>query len=263
MKERYIPYYERISPVAAFRFLLDSLFASPRRRLALRNRQNDYAWLTQHPEMLPLHLAINRLLLSGIAQVDSYDYGEGYFYQSMDMVGVSGFRDTRARIEAMDLLRHIENKNVLEIGCNAGFLAASIAPSAGSVVGFDIMPHLIEIGSCIQQHLQLENTELLTCSFEEFETNRQFDVVLSFANHSTFDGQTRHTVAQFFAKCSDLCAPGGQLLFESHPPELEGEGLEGVVATISEYFEIQHRSVLEYGGFLDRNRTFLVGRKRD
>ena len=53
------------------------------------------------------------------------------------------------------------------------------------------------------------------------------------------------------------------LIFESHPPEFEGDGLENVCEIIEKKYLIEKREVLKYGGFLDSGRTFIIGQRRD
>ena len=98
-------------------------------------------------------------------------------------------------------------------------------------------------------------------SFEDLETDARFGVVLSFANHKTYDGNTRISTEGYFDKCHALLEPGGLLLFESHPPELEGDGLEAVCEIIAERFHVMDRRILREGTFLDRDRTFLAAQK--
>lgn len=224
------------------------------------NCHKDYVRLARTPELLPLHLSMNRHLVEAAESWDGYDYGEGYFYQGCDPVGVTGLRDTQARVRAMDLGERVKGLSVLEIGCNAGFLSVSIAPFASRVVGFDLNPHLVDIGRSVASHLGLDNVEMLVSSFEDFSTDETFDVVLSFANHSTYDQNTRQSVSDYFERCRGLLRAGGLLLFESHPPEHEGAGLLDVVTLIRARFELQEERVLDYGTFLDRNRTFIAAR---
>ncbi len=124
------------------------------------------------------------------------------------------------------------------------------------------MAYLIDIACEVTDYLDVDNTELHASSFEDFQSDRPFDVVLSFANHSTYDGQTKNTLDEYFDKCHRSCADDGLLLFESHPPAYEGDGLDAAVNVIEGRFTILERHVLEYGGFLDRGRTFIVARKR-
>ena len=60
-----------------------------------------------------------------------------------------------------------------------------------------------------------------------------------------------------------MTRPHGMLIFESHPPEFEGDGLENVCEIIEKKYLIEKREVLKYGGFLDSGRTFIIGQRRD
>ena len=91
MKESYLKYYESYSARAPLAFLWDSIRAPSRiAKRSLTNRQQDYTRLAQDPELLALHLELNRLLYESVQEWDSYDYGEGYFYQVCDLIGVTG-----------------------------------------------------------------------------------------------------------------------------------------------------------------------------
>lgn len=262
MKNAYLKYYEKISALAPFVFLRDALFTRSRvRKLSLANRQRDYARLQTQPQLLPLHLQLNRTLLEAGAKWSSYDYGEGYFYQGLEEIGISGLRNTSDRVSHMNLLKRLQGLSVLEIGCNSGFLSVSIARVARRVVAFDLNPHLVEMGTAAARHLGLDNLDFRIGAFEELATDETFDVVLSFANHSTYDGNTHQDVERFFQRCRDLTKPGGLLLFESHPPAYEGAGLEHVLEVIASQFDIEERRVLEYGSFLDTGRTFVAARR--
>lgn len=260
MKPSYLKYYERYSYRFFARLFLDALLTRSRlRKLSLAHRQQDYLRLARaDARLLALHRLINRRLLDSREQWSSYDYGEGYFYQSLDAIGVTGLRNTGARIEAMGLPALVAGKRVLDIGCNSGFVALSIAHAASQVTGFDLNPHLIAMARDAAEYLQLNNVEFSVSSFEDFACPGTFDAVLSFANHSTFDGNTRQTVEQYFERCRDLLVSGGSLLFESHTPEHEGEGLRQVRAIIARLFRIRDERVLNVGTFLDRGRTFIV-----
>ncbi len=265
--QKYQKYYENYSAFAPFKFLMDSFFERSRTgKLSLLNRQKDYAALHTEPERFALHRTLNELVTRSQKEWASYDYGSGYFYQSCEQIGLRGLRATGLRVQHMDLLERVKGKTVLEIGCNSGFLSLAMAPVAKHVVGFDINPVLIEVAHKVADFLGITNADLSVVSFEDYQAAQassgdegaKFDVVLSFANHSTYDGNTEQSVDDFFRKCASLTKPGGTLIFESHPPEHEGDGLPGVVETIERYFDIHERKVLEYGTFLDTGRTFIV-----
>ena len=233
------------------------------RRVSLLNRLNDYEHLDGKGSLLDLHLAMNSQLLAADREWHNYDYGEGYFYQGLDSIQVSGLRDTRGRVGTMQLRERLKGKSVLEIGCNTGFLSLSFADVAKRVVGFDVNPYLLNIGRSAAEFLGFRNVSFLDSAFEDYSSDDSFDVVMSFANHSTYDGNTHQSINEYFSRCRHLVAPGGQLLFESHPPQHEGAGLEQVCGILEQHFEVKERAVLEYGTFLDRGRTFITAGVRE
>ncbi len=257
-------YYDKYSVLANFAFM-KALFAksSNIRKQSLRNRQADYARLGAAPKLLELHRELNQCLVEARAEWKSHDYGEGYFYQGLSALGITGLRDTDARVAAMELEKRVAGKTVLEVGCNSGFLSLAIAASAKRVVSFDINPHVIRMAQLGERFLERDNVHFSVAAFEDLPEEEPFDCVLSFANHSTYDGNTRHSIEAYFDRCRTLTAKGGHLLFESHPPAHEGKGLEDVLATIAARFEIEEQRTLHYGYFLDHGRTFAVARRED
>jgi SAM-dependent methyltransferase len=256
--------YQRYAPTFPLRLALKVLGTrSKLRKASLMNRQRDYMGLAGNAPLLGLHRTLNACMSRAASEWESYDYGEGYFYQSFAAIGLSGLRDTEARLEAIGLAARVAGRRVLEIGCNTGFISLSIAGAAERVVGFDLNPYLIEAAEAVAEFLEVSNTQFSVSSFEEFASSDRFDTVLSFANHSTYDGNTRQSLEEYFQRCHDLVAPGGSFLFESHPPALEGYGLDGVCDLIGQLFQIDERRVLEYGTTLDTGRTFIAARRRD
>ncbi len=231
------------------------------RKIALLNRQRDYLELRNRPKIFALHRTLNTMLEESVSKWESYDYGEGYFYQGLPEIHVRGLRDTAARVENMRLKERLKGMSVLEIGCNTGFLSLSIAKSASRVVGFDINPFLIRIGQEVSSFLGIDNVELSASRFEDWCDQTTFDAVLSFANHSTVDQNTEQPISKYMESCMRLVRPGGTFLFESHPPQHEGSGLELVVSEIERLFDIKEKAVLKYGSFLDTGRTFIVAKR--
>jgi SAM-dependent methyltransferase len=261
---RYQKFYERSSATAPMRMAMDAArVSSPLRKRSLQNRQKDYAGLAGRPDLMKLHRDMNRQLALQAEQWDSYDYGEGYYYQSSDELGITGLRDTGGRVAAFGLRDLVQGRTVLEIGCNTGFLSLAIAPQAARIVAFELNPYLIEIAKLGAAFLQADNVEFDAVSFEDFRTDDTFDDVLSFANHHTYDGNTHQTLEEYFARCHALTKPGGRLVFESHPPEIEGSRFGETVKIIERYYDIERNEVFEYGTFLDQNRRFIVGTRRD
>jgi 2-polyprenyl-3-methyl-5-hydroxy-6-metoxy-1,4-benzoquinol methylase len=259
-----VNYYSRgYRFLAPFAIGLEALLCrNPVRRQSLINRQRDYLALGRHPELFGLHRRLDALLADGVRQWKSYDYGEGYFYQSYGEIHVSGLRDTEQRIAAMDLPKRVAGARVLEVGCNTGFLTCQLAASAAHVDGCDIAPHLLQVAGEVAAHRGVANCSFHLAPFETFEPAGRYDVVISFANHATYDGNTSLPLSEYLEKCRRLLADGGTLLFESHPPQHEKRSREELLACIGEAFEPVEAGVLDYGTFLDRNRLFVVARRR-
>jgi SAM-dependent methyltransferase len=248
------------------------------RMVARRNRLNDYKWLFYHKDHLLLHKKLTEHVILGAERWSGYDYGEGYFYQSCKQIGITGFRDTEARIKQIDLLHHTAGKTVLEIGCNSGFIAIAAMTGLSCIThttppppyipnlpiyytAFDIAPYLIDIAKETATFLKLQNLDFQCTSFEKFNSDRKFDVILSFANHSTFDGKTEQTVEQYFMRCARFCADDGIMIFESHHPHYE-KNLGEVMQVIDKYFIEQSREKVKIGNYYDVGRTVAVYKKK-
>ncbi|MCV0387493.1 MAG: class I SAM-dependent methyltransferase [Nitrobacter sp.] len=255
-----LTHYQNYRPFAGFlHFCFQSLKAhnNASRRASL-NRAHDYLRLSSRPDLLQTHLQLNENLAQQKREWPHYDYGEGYFYQSLAELGVSGLRSTEARLNAYQLLDRVRDKAVLDIGCNAGFLSVSLAKVARHVTGFDVNPFLAALARTAAQALDRTNTEFLATGFEDAPLCGPYDVVMSLANHSTFDGQTRYNLQSFFDRCVSLLKPGGLFIFESHTPSFEGEGIAQVCGIISQRLNVKRRDLCNYGTYLDRGRTFII-----
>lgn len=254
--------YKQFKPFKAIGLLLKS-FAQAKnqeQKQAILNRLKDYFKIRKQ---LPLHYKIAKILEAQARDYPSYDYGQGYFYQSCEPVNITGFRNTEVRIQDMHLQKYLSGKTVLDIGTNAGFLALEIAPFCKRVDAFDINPYLIEIGNCVKAFLQYDNVKLWAGTFEEFTQSEKYDVVLSFANHTTYDQNTKQSVDEYFKKCSQYLEQDALMLFESHYPGYETPAqLESVLTVLKNYFTIQESYVLKRGACGDKGRTFAVCKKK-
>lgn len=261
----FVEYYDHFRPLRGYlRFLWSAaLSKNNAQRRSFLNRAEDYLRLSKDETLRKVHLQLSEILKRQTREWPHYDYGEGYFYQGLASLGITGLRSTEARISSYGLLDHVAGKSVLDIGCNAGFLAVTLAKVAKDVTGFDINPFLIEAGNVAARVLQRDNVRLSAGAFEDMKLEGPYDVVMSLANHSTFDGQTRYSLNAYFDRCRSLLRPRGLFLFESHTPSFEGSGLAEVCDMIGARFRIKDRRVYDYGTYLDRGRTFIVAESRN
>ena len=260
---RYQRYYAKPSVVAPVKLMVDALRArSSLQAMSIHNRQNDYNALGRHPDRRALHGALNAQLALQTERWPTYDYGEGWFYQSSDELGISGLRDTTARVQAFALADLVRGRRVFEIGCNTGFLSLAIATAAERVVAFELNPYLIAIAEAGKEFLGRSNVDFSVAAFEDMPEGEQYDDVLSFANHHTYDGNTRQSLNDYFERCHAFTRPGGRLIFESHPPELEGTEFHRTLDLIECFYTVERSEVHRYGTFLDQGRRFIVATRR-
>lgn len=192
---------------------------------------------------------------------DSYDYNQGYFYQSFPQGKINGLRDTKSRINEYELSKELNKKIVLNIGCNLGFLDCELSPYASQIDAFDINPYLIQIAKLARDFLQISNIEFSACSFEDYTSKTVYDTVLSFANHSTYDLNTKHTLQEYFQKVRKFLKKDGILLLESHAPSYE-KNFQDVLNVVESMFCIDKKMVLNKGTPLDLGRIFIRAKKK-
>jgi SAM-dependent methyltransferase len=265
VKESYSNYYTSKSFCAPI-FLLGNYLTElePRKRLSIWKRLLDYIsiLLVRDDELFAFHREINQILLKQAKEYSHYDYGEGYFYQSFSSAYISGFRDTTERVKHLGLREITKNKSVLDIGCNAGFILISLADTYKSGFRFDFNPYLIEIANATISFKKINNTNFSASFFEDIDIEESYDVVLSLANHSIYDGNTKQDLDSYFKRISDVLKKDGIMVFESHPPAIENtEQLDKALGAIRKIFQIEKIFKLPLKGFLDKNRTYVIVKK--
>ncbi|WP_019216304.1 class I SAM-dependent methyltransferase [Legionella tunisiensis] len=236
-------------------------------RLSVRNKLKDYLSVlrSRDEKLWELHAKLELIRSEMRMNYDSYDYGNGYYYQSMRRINLSGHRNTEDRIEQLGLAQRVANKTVLDIGSNSGFLLLSLSQYIKNGIGIEINDYLVSTGLAVKNYLNITNVELISGTFEDYpENNSQFDIILSLANHCTYDGNTKQSVDSYFRKIAHLLTDEGQVIFESHPPEIEPiEKLNQTICIIEKYFIIEEKPNLNLKGFLDKNRYYLIARKNN
>lgn len=169
-------------------------------------------------------------------------YCGGYAYQGYARVGIAGVKPTEERLEGYGFMPWLNgDMSVLEIGCNNGFMAIELAGRAGIVDAVEYNPFLVEIGRITAEALALDNVSFQVADFSNWMPARRYDVVLSFANHCTIDGNLAVEFESFVAKLWGLTQDGGWLLFESHNVFGAGTGAAGDDGDLDRKFDIMER----------------------
>ena len=187
------------------------------------------------------------------------------FYQGFEEIKVDGCRPTEKRFKDYDIKKYLsKNKTVLDIGCNCGFFSLYTSRFVKQVNGVEINPHLIAIANDTQEYMDIKNVKFHTSSFENFVSTENVDIILSFANDSTIDGNTKFNFTEYIEKILSLLAPEGLLIFESQaldniPPTKFMPKLEFLKTKFS---ILENRKVFSEYPINIPERIFLILQKR-
>lgn len=209
------------------------------------------------------HRSLRFKIIDILKNNKEYDYGNGYLYQSFDKVPLRGLRNTKYRIRELKIDEFTNNKNVLDIGCNTGFLSMSIKPIYKKLVGIDHHQISVNIANLVRDYLSISKVHFLHENFNNFKFDDNFDIIFSLANHSTEDKGIIDTNS-YFKKINQLLNNKGLLFIESHHPQIEtnSEFEKKVSDLINDYnYKILYKNKYKSVNFYDDGRTFYILKK--
>jgi len=190
-----------------------------------------------------------------------YDYGEGFFYQSIPLINLKGLRDTDRRIEELKLNNYLKDSEFLDIGTNIGAIPLSVKNQFKYCIGIDHSDTVIKVAKTVKEYLNLKNIKFICADFLKYKFDRNFDVILSLANHSTFDQGIKDS-DDYFKKIYSLLKDNGFLILESHSPYYESnEKFLKVVNNFIGSFKIVNKGIYNFGNYYDSGRTYLILKK--
>lgn len=233
----------------------------PENMQVIWHRERDLVRSLFKKDRLKLYLTLRRIIARQNKEWSNFIYSWGYFYQGYDRIGITGTRNTELRFKLYELDKVLNKEmTVLDIGCNAGFLAMEIARYSGHVTGVDWNPYQIEVANTVKQHLNLNNIEFLHDKFDVDKVQKKFSVVTSFANHHTSDGGMRPDLRQYFEGLHHILHEEGVLLFESHPTDVN-EAFKQFIHSLKEIFIIEKEKIVFDANLAGGERLFYVLRK--
>ena len=224
--------------------------------LSIKNFIKSYIYLIKNPKYLFINLNIFKLVVKSWKR-EKLDYGKGFLYQSFENIGIFGLRATNEKINMIKKLININNLDILDIGSNSGFVSIELSIEANNVDGVEPNKFILEHGNLLKEYYKLNNINFFNCKFEEFMVSKNYDIILSFANHSTYDGETEFNLDEYFLKISELLSKKGKLIFESHHPYIEKD-LTLVEDSIKKFFNINKVFIYESENFIDNGRTWML-----
>tara|TARA_B100000378_G_scaffold4094_1_gene3775 strand:+ start:312 stop:968 length:657 start_codon:yes stop_codon:yes gene_type:complete len=187
------------------------------------------------------------------------------FYQGFDKIGIVGSRSTEKRFNEYNIENLFsKNKNVLDIGSNCGFVSLYTSEFVKNVIGVEINPFLVKISNDTKAFLGIKNANFICSKFEEYKTDKKFDIVYSFANDSTIDSNTTFNFEEYIQKILFLLSSGGLLIFESQALDvLVPSKFQSKLEILEKYFIISEKRKVssEYPTNVPE-RIFLVLEKK-
>jgi hypothetical protein len=220
------------------------------------NKLSDYLKFDQYRN---LRIQITKILKENKT---NFDYGYNYFYQSLEKINLSGLRNTQKRIDTLGLQNLVENKSVLDIGSNIGAISLQLNQK---FIRFDNVEYNItlnKIGEIISKFLNFKNINFYSQNFLEIKLKKKYELILSLANHSTYDKGIVDTEL-YFKKIHNLLNYKGILVIESHHPKYED--LKNFKRTIIDNFnknlKIIKKGKYQFNNFYDDGREFYILQK--
>ena len=141
-------------------------------------------------------------------------FGGDIFYQSYPPLGIKGERLTDVRLESYGVKPYLTLKSdVLDIGCNCGFLDMVIADEVRSVTGIEYNEKLVEIARKSSDMLGKSNIAFFNVDYKEWQSvnTKKFDIIFSCAVHIWLNISPKEYALQLYG----LLKSGGHLVFES------------------------------------------------
>lgn len=188
----------------------------------------------------------------------------GKFYQSLDGVVSEdeARRPTTERLTKYGVLDVInKDTDILDIGCNAGFISLTAAKKAKSVLGLESEPELTNIANGAKSIVNQSNCEFQNIKFENFETTKKYDVIFTLAIHHW----VKLGFVQFFDKVMKMMKQDSYLMFESHNIKNQAfdADIDGKIWYLNQFFKIVNHGHEETDEKQKMDREFyLLKRKR-
>ncbi|MDY0226077.1 MAG: methyltransferase domain-containing protein [Desulfomicrobium apsheronum] len=181
-------------------------------------------------------------------------------YQGLEIIGLTGKRIAEKRFSIYKISDYLDSKmDVLETGCNCGFLSWIIAQHVKHVDAFDMNDKYIQLGTMLKNEYHTKNLRYFISKFETFKVNKQYDAVISCAVY----GWVPMSFASFVERLDQWLKPGGILLFESHELIVHPEWKEQR-ALLTDRYEVLFSDYIDdvnHAFYTSEYREFLILKK--
>lgn len=176
-------------------------------------------------------------------------FGEGRFYQSYDEIGISGQRPTQERLKIYNILKYLKQEfNILDIGCNCGFLDMQLSKYVNSITGIEYNASLVSVGNSMKELVNTENVKFVNQDFKLYNTEDQYDVIFLFSIIGWLNMDCNTLVDKLIRMNSRY----GYMLIESH--NVEDESRYSLYKNVVDKIKSYNYTVVENGLIYDDKR---------
>ena len=144
--------------------------------------------------------------------------------------GIDDAKDRIARMKLVELTGIFDGPQLVDIGCNDGYITTLMAPHVAKAVGVEPFVKL-------RDDKKPENVKWYRGSFNDYtlQTESQFDILLSLAVSIQLRDFGGLTEEQIVSKYYDLVAPGGIVVHETQKLENRPNNIEHTDAMIKAF----------------------------
>ena len=191
-------------------------------------------------------------------------YARGKFYQSLKDVEIEGQRDTEQRFKDYEIEKYLnKNQITLDIGANTGFFSINLAKYVKSCDCVEINPSLTKIGAEVSRFLD-RDVNFYNSDFNDFETDKKYDIIMSFAADEVADRLNTLGFKQYIDKILSLMKEKGMIFFESQAEDILLNKFEPKLNYLKEKFEIiLQKEIQSTYPIKVPKRIFVIGIKKD
>lgn len=106
------------------------------------------------------------------------------FYQNYPPLNFKWDRDTLSRFKTYELEKYLNKEiELLDIWWNLCFFSLYTSKFVKSIDIVEYNPNLAEIWNILKEHEKIENVEIMNLDFKQFNPNKKYDIIFSFAIH--------------------------------------------------------------------------------
>tara|TARA_B110001454_G_scaffold171486_1_gene162323 strand:+ start:1467 stop:2141 length:675 start_codon:yes stop_codon:yes gene_type:complete len=218
-------------------------------------------------ELKKFQLQLRKHVDEQMSKWSSFVYAQkNGFYQGFEKIGIDGCRPTEKRFLRYKIEKYLSKEKIaLDIGSNCGFLTIYLSSFLKYIDGVELNPYLTNIGKDTKEFLGEKNVDFHTTRFEDYQTDKKYNIIFSLANDDTIDGNTQFSFNEYINKIQKLLQPNGLLMWETISPDTyDPELFEPKQKILEKSFNLlEERMVKSEYPINVPERRFLVLEKRN